>query len=465
MRIIAATESVFRIGSTSPAAILYDALHDFENRRPEADEKIRLAKPNLTEAVDTCIEAAGNEADVLRQKALLKAASFGKCFLEIYNSERFVDMGKSLRVLNAVREGSIGIPLTYPQYLRLTVESLVDRLVHRRLYILALKICDFLGLNGERVVSAWAITKIRTSKDNEDLLSRTILDRLTSVSSKYHGLSFADVAKEARANGRDQLAVKLLDLETTPSNQVFPLLSMKEYDIALTKAVQSGDTDLVYSALLTVRRELPAPEFFRLLRNKPAASRLFEVYCREKDKRLLQDFYYQDDRRVDEARLVIGEYLSAKVCLAIFDPGIRKRLIYARSKDANEKIAKLRTVQKLYADDKDSGFEAKVRDLVPGNDRSAFNKGIDNFRSQKNKYVCFNCRLRLRRSFADRLSARRCRVSWANSLRSKRMLGRSRLRMSSAYPTNGNVDWMSTVSSSRLTVCFQVHVDQAPFAD
>ncbi len=166
------------------------------------------------------------------------------------------------------------------------------------------------------------------------------MDRLVSVDSKYPGLSYAAIAKEARSNGRNQLAVKLLDLEVIPSNQVFPLLSMKEYDLALTKAVQSGDTDLVYSALLAVRRELPTAEFFRLLRNRPAASRLFEVYCRQKDTRLLQDFYYQDDRRVDEARLVVQEYLE--------------------SKDINERIAKLRAAQKLYAEDRDSGFEAKV---------------------------------------------------------------------------------------------------------
>ncbi|KAI9024081.1 Vps16, C-terminal region-domain-containing protein [Hyaloraphidium curvatum] len=339
-KVPSATESMFRIGSTSPGAVLYDALHDFENRRPGADEKIRLVKPNMTEAVDTCIEAAGYEVDALRQKAVLKAASFGKCFLEVYNSDRFVDMARILRVLNAVRDAAVGIPLTYPEYLRLTAELLVDRLVHRRLFFLALKICDYLGLKGERVVSSWACAKIRTSKDNEDTLSRVVLDRLSNVSAKYAGLSYADIAKEARANGRNHLAVKLLDMEMIPSNQVMPLLSMKEYDLALSKAMQSGDTDLVYSALLAIRRELPTAEFFRLLRNKPAAGRLFEVYCRQKDVQLLKDFYYQDDRRIDGARLVVEEYLLAK--------------------DPSEKIAKLRTIQKLYSEDKDSALEAKA---------------------------------------------------------------------------------------------------------
>ena len=48
--------------------------------------------------------------------SLLQAASFGKCFLASMNSEKFVNMCKVLRVLNAVREYHVGMPLTYEQY-------------------------------------------------------------------------------------------------------------------------------------------------------------------------------------------------------------------------------------------------------------------------------------------------------------------------------------------------------------
>lgn len=50
-----------------------------------------------------------------------KAASFGKCFLENYNADRFVEMAQSLRVLNAVRDYHIGIPLTYAQYVMIGI--------------------------------------------------------------------------------------------------------------------------------------------------------------------------------------------------------------------------------------------------------------------------------------------------------------------------------------------------------
>ena len=45
-----------------------------------------------------------------------QAASFGKAFLDLYNSDQFVDMCRVLRVLNAVRDFKIGLPLTYNQY-------------------------------------------------------------------------------------------------------------------------------------------------------------------------------------------------------------------------------------------------------------------------------------------------------------------------------------------------------------
>lgn len=66
-------------------------------------------------AVDTCIEAAAYEFDHQLQKQLMRAASFGKCFLDSYPAEKFVNMCRILRVLNAIREPGVGIFLTYGQ--------------------------------------------------------------------------------------------------------------------------------------------------------------------------------------------------------------------------------------------------------------------------------------------------------------------------------------------------------------
>lgn len=63
---------MFRPGSTHPASILYDAFDHFERKSPKADENIRSIRPELADAVDTCIQAAGREIEVIWQRKLLK---------------------------------------------------------------------------------------------------------------------------------------------------------------------------------------------------------------------------------------------------------------------------------------------------------------------------------------------------------------------------------------------------------
>ena len=49
------TEEVFRFGAESAASILLDAVEQLEMQSPKADDNIQLIRPNLTEAVDTCV--------------------------------------------------------------------------------------------------------------------------------------------------------------------------------------------------------------------------------------------------------------------------------------------------------------------------------------------------------------------------------------------------------------------------
>lgn len=49
----------------------------------QADENLRLIRLSLPEAVEACIAAAGHEFDVLRQRTLLRAASYGQAFCRL----------------------------------------------------------------------------------------------------------------------------------------------------------------------------------------------------------------------------------------------------------------------------------------------------------------------------------------------------------------------------------------------
>ncbi|KAF8966570.1 vacuolar assembling/sorting protein VPS16 [Flammula alnicola] len=350
------TLSIFRPGSTSPSAILYDAWESFARKSPKADESIRSIKPELAKAVNECIDAAGQEWEPHWQRRLLNAAKFGRGFLDFHNPTDFVQMGQTLKVLNAVRYYEVGIPLTYSQYNYASPSRLITRLTSRNMHLLALRISGFLGIKPDAVLKHWACAKILrsrptitgTGKDAElsadDEVCRMIVEKFEELGGTE--VSYADIAKKAWEVGRGGLATKLLDHEPKGSDQVPLLLDMKEDKLALVKAVDSGDTDLVYHVLLHLHKRLPLGSFFRLLedggKGLAPASKLLEVYAREQNREMLRDFYYSDDRRVESAVLSLEEA--------------------SHMLDQTSRITAVKTAQKFFSEDKDRSFEAKMAD-------------------------------------------------------------------------------------------------------
>lgn len=335
------TEDVFKLGSTSPSSILLDALDHLEKKSPKADENIQMIRSSLPDAVAACVEAAGQEFDVHWQKQLLKAASFGKSVLDLCSSDDFVDMCETIRVLNAVRDYRISLPISYDQYRYLTPEKLVQRLVNRREYLLAIRLSEYLRLPTNKIYVHWASQKVRHSTGDEDAICKTVVQRL------HHkqGISFEAIARSAYDEGRSHLATQLLDHETRAGKQVPLLLAMEEGVIALDKAIESGDTDLVIYVLLHLKKKLPLASFFRVLNNRPVATALVEASARSQDKELLKDLYYQDDRRLDGANLLFSEALAQTAPQTKTDKLKLASKLLADSKDLTTNLH-----QKMYAE-------------------------------------------------------------------------------------------------------------------
>ncbi|KAI2471470.1 vacuolar protein sorting-associated protein 16 [Annulohypoxylon bovei var. microspora] len=328
------TDEVFRYGSESPASVLLDAVEQLENQSPKADDNIQLIRPNLVEAVDTCVAAAGHEFNIHWQKQLLKAASFGKSVLDIYNSDDFVDMCETLRVINAVRYYEIGLPLSYEQFQRLTPEGLIQRLINRHEYLLALRIAGYLHLPTDRIYVHWASAKVRIGTEDDDSICRLVVEKLSGKP----GISFESIARAAYDEGRGRLATELLNHEPRAGRQVPLLLSMEEDEIALDKAIESGDSDLILFVLLQLKKKLPLASFFRVINARPTATALVESSAAlENDNALLKDLYYQDDRRVDGAGVFIHEAL--------------------KQPDARTSGDKLALAAKLLSDSRENHFE------------------------------------------------------------------------------------------------------------
>lgn len=303
-RVPDSTVSIFKIGSTLPAALLYDALDHFDRRSAKADENLRLIRSSLPEAVEACIDAAGHEFDVSRQRTLLRAASYGQAFCSHVQRDRFQEMCKTLRVLNAVHNSEIGIPLSIQQYKLLTAPVLIGRLINVHQHLLALRISEYLGMNQEVVIMHWACSKITASLAIPDA---TLLEILLDKLRLCKGISFAAVAAHADKNGRRKLAAMLVEHESRSSKQVPLLLSIGEEDTALTKATESGDTDLVYLVLFHIWQKRPALEYFGMIQARPLARDLFITYARCYKHEFLKDFFLSTGQLQDVAFLLWKE--------------------------------------------------------------------------------------------------------------------------------------------------------------
>ncbi|CAI9757174.1 unnamed protein product [Fraxinus pennsylvanica] len=329
-RVPDSTVSIFQIGSTLPAALLYDALDHFDRRSakvvylyylnasrnyilmksfsssylPLGYENLRLIRSSLSEAVEACIDAAGYEFDISQQRTLLRAASYGQAFCSQFQRDFIQEMCKTLRVLNAVRHHEIGIPLSIQQYKLLTPSVLINRLINAHKYLLALRITEYLGMNQEVVIMHWACTKITASLGIPDAsLLEILLDKLKICK----GISYAAVASLADKNGRRKLAAMLVEHEPHSSKQIPLLLSIGEEDTALVKGIESGDTDLVYLVLFHIWQKRPSLEFFGTIQARPLARDLFVTYAQCYKHEFLKDFFLSTGQLQDVAFLLWKE--------------------------------------------------------------------------------------------------------------------------------------------------------------
>ncbi|XP_077989106.1 vacuolar protein sorting-associated protein 16 homolog [Glandiceps talaboti] len=288
-------ELVFKIGSMAPGAMLYEASREFQKGSQKADEYIRMIKDRLQEAVEQCIVAAGAEHEPNTQRLLLRAASFGKCFLGDMRPEPFVNMCQMLRVLNAVRDYRIGMPLTYIQLEHLTLSVLIDRLIFRHEWCLAIRICKYLKMpetEGEsRILAHWACYKVQQKQQDDEEIARAIQSKLGDTP----GISYSEIAAKASEHGKTKLAIRLLDFEPKAAEQVPLLMRMNRDEVALNKAIESGDTDLVYTVLLHLKDTMSLGDFLMTIRNLPVAQSLWMQFCREQNREMLTDLHYQND--------------------------------------------------------------------------------------------------------------------------------------------------------------------------
>lgn len=250
----------------SPAAQLVRAFDIYEDGDPNSVKAVRSllrardSGPELLHsAVVECLQTAAFEFQPPQQQRLLRIAAYGKTFCTVFDTAEFTAACRRIRAWNALRR-SCGMLCTMPQFIAMEHSgNLLKRLIVQRQYPLADQLAQWLGMpQRHAVLEAWARTQIdealsaynETERDAQ--LDAEVAKNVQEKTATCHGVQFTAIARYAHDKGRDNLFRLLLAFEPSAEKHVTELLRQKDYNTALTKAVDFIDSDLIYACLLQV---------------------------------------------------------------------------------------------------------------------------------------------------------------------------------------------------------------------
>lgn len=285
---------MLRIGSIEPAAMLLDAADRFAAGTPVSDETARSMRQSgqLDTAVSVCVEGALREFDILTQKRLLSAASYGMHYAykttngldedddrrvlggplefdpdathpsHLWPSEttlEFVATARKLRLLNSLRNPKVGFVLTASQLEALTPTGVVARLVAMKRPALATAISKYLRLPRSvqlycRACQAAAVVQAASQDASDAETAEQALrilhgDETVTASVSYRG-GYATIAMAASKAGRAGVANLLLMMETSVADKVPALLGTGAYTDAVAVATTAKDQDFLFTGLM-----------------------------------------------------------------------------------------------------------------------------------------------------------------------------------------------------------------------
>ena len=284
-------KGIFLLESSKSCKDLYDAYRENEERKPSPSNKILQNKQELEKsAIEDCINAATFEMNGEIQKDLLKAAAFGKSFLNANSSfqhDKLPEVCKKLRVLNALRSLDITRAITYQQFSTLleNESNFVNILLKYHQFYLADEVAKHLVFSSEitsNIYISWACAKIDNDEPYEKI-SLQIFERLKNDKS----ISFVEIAHRAFEKKKPDLAKKLMDYESSVYKKVPVLIWLGEYEKALKEACDSKDPNLIDLVVLRMLREEAREEEVLpiVLKSSRARPRLYKYY---------KEFYYDN---------------------------------------------------------------------------------------------------------------------------------------------------------------------------
>jgi hypothetical protein len=397
-RVPPATALLLRIGSIEPAAMLLDASDAFDNGSTSSDEAARAITKTgmLSEAIEGCTEAASREFDIATQKRLLRASSYGMHFAfknekgsrnvmggslrkgadEIPNTmpsritAQFVETSKKLRILNALRNPSVGIVLTSAQYDAITPTGVIARLIAIKKPALGSSVSKYLFLpksvqlyaRASKAAAFVASSKDRSDAEVAEGVIRIITEEKcgSAGASKYTSSiinrgGYATVAMASTKAGRPGVATLLLLLETSVADKVPALLSLGSYTDAVAVATSAKDSDFIFYTTMQYRKHCMSQYQDTVKGNQAFITTVVTKFPRES---------YNTLRKYSGTVIDVKQEISLQVRRQKFvDAGITlaKRALDGKT-ESRGKQAILSDASKIFAMERDASFQKTCTD-------------------------------------------------------------------------------------------------------
>ncbi|TPP63637.1 Vacuolar protein sorting-associated protein 16 protein [Fasciola gigantica] len=329
-RVPPALEALGRIGASCPATWLLSASTNLKLGSGRTNDYLMPIKDarQMSEAISHCIEAACHASfDPDCQKSLLEAANMGRIFMSAMFmdkelsidkkvkelAERTASVCRTLRLLNNLAAPWIGVALTWREFQVLGTKRLLDRLLARKHYPMAV---EFIRLGIEESSSAetaahhrdkrltellthWACHSTTGASENSTFIGERLSEILRTIRCALETaatdgsrpksfcpdtlgsvarINFAQVASEALVAGREKVAEQLLEYEPRAWQQVPLLIKLGRFDRALVRAVETGNPELitVVVAALQDQAKLPPADLAMVLRRHPIAMAIYQ---------------------------------------------------------------------------------------------------------------------------------------------------------------------------------------------
>ncbi len=246
--------------SNHPAKKLLNAFKLDLEKSPNSDSEIRKIIEQLGDAIKTLLIAASkisyydeNNDKKKIQFYLLKAAQYGKNYVQNLNYDFFVQTCQEIRVLNNLHccQNINDIPryITYSEYK--TIKDIIKILIRQNNFALAYDVCKYLNLDYSIhiIFQKYASSQIKKLGNASIQEQNQLYEKISKQLKNIPNISYIKLAKRAFKYGAHEIGSKFLKEEKSILTKIPQYIKLRDWDTAILLSIDTYDRNVIFSVI------------------------------------------------------------------------------------------------------------------------------------------------------------------------------------------------------------------------